>query len=34
MRLFVGLALPEPVRWQLGLLCTGLPGVRWVPPAR
>ena len=32
MRLFVGLALPEPVRWQLGLLCTGLPGVRWVPP--
>jgi 2'-5' RNA ligase len=32
MRLFVGLVLPEPVRWQLGLLCTGLPGVRWVPP--
>ena len=32
MRLFVGLALPEPVRWQLGLLRAGLPGVRWVPP--
>ena len=32
MRLFVGLALPEAVRWQLGLLRAGLPGVRWVPP--
>jgi 2'-5' RNA ligase len=32
MRLFVALALPEPVRWQLRLLCGGLPGARWVPP--
>jgi 2'-5' RNA ligase len=31
MRLFVGLSLPETVRWQLTLLCGGLPGVRWVP---
>ena len=32
MRLFVALALPETVRWQLRLLCGGLPGARWVPP--
>lgn len=31
MRLFVALALPEDVRFQLSLLCAGLPGVRWVP---
>src|SRR5215468_1617102 len=31
MRLFVGLALPEDVRWQLSLLCSGLPNVRWAP---
>jgi RNA 2',3'-cyclic 3'-phosphodiesterase len=37
MRLFVALALPEDIRWQLRLLCGGLPtrngnGNRWVPP--
>jgi len=32
MRLFVGIALPEDVRFQLSLLCSGLPNVRWVPP--
>lgn len=32
MRLFVALALPETIRWQLRLLCGGLPGARWVPP--
>jgi RNA 2',3'-cyclic 3'-phosphodiesterase len=32
MRLFVALALPETVRWQLRLLCGGLPGARWVAP--
>jgi 2'-5' RNA ligase len=31
MRLFVALSLPENVRWQLRLLCGGLPGTRWVP---
>ena len=33
MRLFVGIALPEDIRFQLSLLCSGLPNVRWVPPA-
>ncbi len=32
MRLFVALALPDTVRWQLRLLSGGLPGVRWVEP--
>jgi len=32
MRLFVGIALPEDIRFQLSLLCSGLPNVRWVPP--
>ncbi|MEA2783140.1 MAG: 2,3-cyclic 3-phosphodiesterase [Rhodospirillaceae bacterium] len=32
MRLFVAVALPENVRWQLRLLCGGLPGARWVAP--
>ena len=32
MRLFVALALPETVRWQLRLLSGGLPGARWVEP--
>lgn len=32
MRLFVGIALPDSLRFQLNLLCGGLPGVRWVPP--
>ncbi len=31
MRLFVGLTLPESVRWQLTGLSSGLPGARWVP---
>ncbi len=29
IRLFVGLALPEPVRRHLYLLCGGVPGARW-----
>ncbi len=32
MRLFVGIALPEDIRFQLSLLCSGLPNVRWAPP--
>jgi 2'-5' RNA ligase len=32
MRLFVGLALPEAVRDDLGRLCAGLPGARWIDP--
>lgn len=32
MRLFVALSLPETVRRQTALLCSGLPGARWVPP--
>ena len=32
MRLFVSLALPEPVRAELRQICCGLPGARWVPP--
>lgn len=31
MRLFVGIALPEDVRFRLSLLCSGIPKVRWVP---
>jgi len=30
LRLFVGLALPEPLRLSLSLLCGGVPGARWV----
>jgi len=32
MRLFVGIALPDPVRERLGGLRYGLPGARWVDP--
>lgn len=32
MRLFVALTVPESIRWQLRLLCGGIPGTRWVPP--
>src|SRR5690606_3249826 len=32
MRLFVALPIPETVRRQLGLICAGLPGARWMPP--
>ena len=33
MRLFVALALPDNIRWQLRLLSGGLAGaMRWVPP--
>ena len=31
-RLFVALALPDPVRSQLAALCGGIPGARWVAP--
>jgi 2'-5' RNA ligase len=32
MRLFIGIALPEDIRFRLSLLCCGLPNIRWVPP--
>lgn len=32
MRLFVAISLPDQVRWQLRLLCGGLPTTKWVPP--
>jgi len=33
MRLFVALALPDEIRWQLRLICGGLAGAgRWVSP--
>ncbi len=32
MRLFVALTVPETIRWQLRLLCGGIPGTRWVAP--
>ncbi|MCB2106767.1 MAG: RNA 2',3'-cyclic phosphodiesterase [Rhodobacteraceae bacterium] len=32
LRLFVGLAIPEAIRTDLGRLCSGLPGARWVDP--
>jgi 2'-5' RNA ligase len=32
MRLFVAIALPDPLRSQLSGLCNGLPGARWVTP--
>ncbi|GIK99376.1 MAG: RNA 2',3'-cyclic phosphodiesterase [Alphaproteobacteria bacterium] len=31
MRLFVALSLPDTIRRQIGALCSGLPGARWVP---
>ncbi|HEX3498147.1 MAG TPA: RNA 2',3'-cyclic phosphodiesterase [Stellaceae bacterium] len=32
LRLFVGIELPPALRLRLSLLCTGLPGARWVDP--
>jgi 2'-5' RNA ligase len=32
MRLFVALPLPDTIRFQLSLLCSGIPDTRWVPP--
>lgn len=32
LRLFVGIALPEEVRVELGTLCSGIPNARWVRP--
>lgn len=32
IRLFVGIALPEPVRHELAGLCAGVPQARWVAP--
>jgi len=32
IRLFVGLALPKPLRLRLTGLCAGVPGARWVRP--
>jgi 2'-5' RNA ligase len=29
-RLFVGLAIPPDIRQQLGAICSGLPGARWM----
>ena len=31
-RLFVALALPDPLREQLADLAGGIPGARWVAP--
>jgi len=31
IRLFAAIALPEDIREQLSLLCSGLPGARWSP---
>ena len=31
-RLFIAVALPEPVRARLSMLQHGVPGARWVPP--
>ncbi len=32
LRLFVGIELPPKLRLRLSLLCTGVPGARWVDP--
>ncbi len=32
LRLFVGIALPPELKLQLSLLCSGVPGARWVDP--
>lgn len=32
MRLFIAIALPEPIRQRLGVLMSGVPGARWVKP--
>jgi 2'-5' RNA ligase len=33
LRLFVGLALPDGIIARLRILCSGMPGARWVEPA-
>ena len=33
LRLFVGLALPDGVIARLNIMCSGIPGARWVEPA-
>jgi 2'-5' RNA ligase len=32
LRLFVGIGFPPELKLRLSLLCTGLPGARWVDP--
>jgi RNA 2',3'-cyclic 3'-phosphodiesterase len=32
LRLFVGIALPPELKLRLSLLCSGVPGARWVDP--
>jgi 2'-5' RNA ligase len=32
IRLFAAVPIPEDIREQLSLLCSGLPGARWSPP--
>lgn len=32
LRLFVGIALPPELKLQLSLICSGVPGARWVDP--
>ncbi len=32
LRLFVGIDLPGPIKLQLSMLCSGVPGARWVEP--
>ena len=33
LRLFVGLELPDGVIARLNIMCAGVPGATWVPPA-
>ena len=33
MRLFVALALPDGIVARLNIMCSGIPGARWTPPA-
>ena len=32
LRLFVGIEFPPELKLRLSLLCTGVPGARWVDP--
>ena len=32
LRLFVGIEFPPELKLRLSLLCTGIPGVRWIDP--
>jgi len=32
LRLFVGIGFPPELKLRLSLLCSGLPGAKWVDP--